>query len=234
MEAMSATLLTVLAVIIACTGYAAGRLHQWYREGVDRDEAYREGYDTATRSTFSLAARLVGPRRDRSGVRASAVVHAGRAGAPPVVAPGRAQAAPGAGLASVTPLRAAPRHAPSVVSPRSQSPAFFAPSVSTVTPPPAASALSPAAANPAAANPAAAEPAGAEPAAAEPAAAAAAMPSAAASSRPGRHLVPDELVHADTYRLAPGRVARATVHGRPGDAAPDPAARPSVPRPRSS
>ena len=52
-------------------------------------------------------------------------------------------------------------------------------------------------------------------------------------SRRGRHLVPDELVRAATYRLTPDRVARAKVHGaatRPDD--PDP--RPPVPRPRSS
>lgn len=226
MEAMSATLLTVLAVIIACTGYAAGRLHQWYREGVDRDEAYREGYDTATRSTFSLAARLIGPRRDRSGVRASAVVHGGRAGASPVVTPLGGEPAE-AGLASVTPLRAAPSHAPSVMSPRSQATAFFAPSVSSVTPPPAAPALSPAAPAP---SPAASALSPAGPAVATSSAAAAAQP------RPGRHFVPDELVRADTYRLAPDRVARAKVHGAGplDDGAPDPAARPAVPKPRSS
>jgi hypothetical protein len=55
--------LIVVALVVAATGYAGGRLHQWWRTGKDRDAAYREGYDTATRSVFSLAARLIGPRR---------------------------------------------------------------------------------------------------------------------------------------------------------------------------
>jgi hypothetical protein len=58
----SAVLFVLLAAFLACTGYAAGRLHQWYRTGQDRDEAYRDGYDTATRSVFSMAARIIGPR----------------------------------------------------------------------------------------------------------------------------------------------------------------------------
>src|SRR3954471_22476114 len=71
----STVLLTLLAAFIACTGYAGGRLHQWYRMGRDRDEAFRDGYDTATRSVFSLAARVISPRRaDRAAIRASAGV----------------------------------------------------------------------------------------------------------------------------------------------------------------
>lgn len=123
-----AALITLLATFTACAGYAAGRLHQWYRTGVDRDEAYRDGYDTATRSTFSLAARLIGPRR---AARGTAVVPA---------APASDDTGPG-----------------------------------------------------------------------------------------GKHYVPDELVQAPTYRLAPDRVARAKVQGSGQDAGP-----PSVPRPRSS
>jgi hypothetical protein len=70
----STLLLTLLAVFVACTGYAAGRLHQRYRTDRDREEAYRQGYDTATRSVFSLAARVIGPRREQVAVRASASV----------------------------------------------------------------------------------------------------------------------------------------------------------------
>ena len=61
----------LLSLFLVSTGYAAGRLHQWYRMGTDRDEAYRDGYDTATRSVFSMAVRLIGPRRP---VRATATV----------------------------------------------------------------------------------------------------------------------------------------------------------------
>ncbi|HEX5204978.1 hypothetical protein ACFQS1_15490 [Paractinoplanes rhizophilus] len=59
----SALVFTLLAVFLACSGYAAGRLHQRYQMERDRQEAYRDGYDMATRSIFSLAARLVAPRR---------------------------------------------------------------------------------------------------------------------------------------------------------------------------
>jgi hypothetical protein len=72
----NATALLVLVAVLVALGYAAGRLHQWYRTDEERDEAYREGYDTATRSTFSLAARIIGPRRERSAARGSATVHA--------------------------------------------------------------------------------------------------------------------------------------------------------------
>jgi hypothetical protein len=71
----SPLILTLLAAFIACTGYAGGRIHQWYRMGHDRDEAYRDGYDTATRSVFSMAARIISPRareRDRAAIRAAA------------------------------------------------------------------------------------------------------------------------------------------------------------------
>jgi hypothetical protein len=71
----SPLILTLLALFLASTGYAGGRLHQWYRMGHDRDEAFRDGYDTATRSVFTLAARAISPRRaDRSDIRASAAV----------------------------------------------------------------------------------------------------------------------------------------------------------------
>ncbi|MFI7599222.1 hypothetical protein [Actinoplanes sp. NPDC049681] len=74
--ANDALLITLLASFTGCVGYAAGRLHQWYRTGLDRDEAYRDGYDTATRSVFSMAARLIGPRRAVRGTAAvtSAVI----------------------------------------------------------------------------------------------------------------------------------------------------------------
>jgi hypothetical protein len=84
----SVVLFVLLAAFLACTGYAAGRLHQWYRTGQDRDEAYRDGYDTATRSVFSMAARIIGPRRsEKAAIRASAAVRPSPS--PPVAAPGR-------------------------------------------------------------------------------------------------------------------------------------------------
>jgi hypothetical protein len=69
-------LLSVLLIAFtASTGYAAGRIHQWYRTALERDQAYRDGYDTATRSLFGLAARFVRPRRSERGeVRGTATV----------------------------------------------------------------------------------------------------------------------------------------------------------------
>lgn len=65
----------LLIAFTACTGYAAGRIHQWYRTALERDQAYRDGYDTATRSLFGLAARIVRPRRSERGeVRGTATV----------------------------------------------------------------------------------------------------------------------------------------------------------------
>jgi hypothetical protein len=54
-------------------------------------------------------------------------------------------------------------------------------------------------------------------------------------TRAGRHLVPDELVKAPTYRLAPDRVARAKVREAiPPEEGEDTTRLPAVPRPRSS
>ncbi len=48
--------LGMLIIILAC--YTFGRLHQWARGAMDRDEAYRDGYDSATKSMFFLATRV--------------------------------------------------------------------------------------------------------------------------------------------------------------------------------
>lgn len=47
----------VAILLTALLCYLAGRIHQFYRTGEERDLAYRDGYNTATRSLFSLAAR---------------------------------------------------------------------------------------------------------------------------------------------------------------------------------
>ena len=54
----STTLQIALAVIfVIATAYAAGRVHQWHRHTFERDVAYREGYNQASRTLFHLAAR---------------------------------------------------------------------------------------------------------------------------------------------------------------------------------
>lgn len=179
-----ALLVTLLAVFTACAGYAVGRLHQWYRTGLDRDEAYRDGYETATRSVFSTAARLIAPRRAARGTAAVSPV------VPVPPSPDLGAASSGAGSA------------PPVSSDFEATPPVPAPVSRTVA-----------------------------------ACTTAARASDAADGEPGgRHLVPDELVRAPTYRLAPDRVARAKVREVPdGDDEDQETTRlPSVPRPRSS
>ena len=49
-------LLGVLA--IALLFYVIGRVHQFFKRTLEREQAYRDGYNTATRSLFSLATRV--------------------------------------------------------------------------------------------------------------------------------------------------------------------------------
>jgi hypothetical protein len=55
--------LAVIFVIV--TAYAAGRVHQWYRHTFERDLAYREGYNQASRTLFHLAVRNVPGKAER-------------------------------------------------------------------------------------------------------------------------------------------------------------------------
>jgi len=43
------------AAFVIASGYAFGRIHQWYRGGTERDAAYRRGYDRASDHMFDLA-----------------------------------------------------------------------------------------------------------------------------------------------------------------------------------
>jgi hypothetical protein len=47
-------LVLALAFVVA-SGYASGRIHQWYKHGLERDHAFREGYDQASQSMFDMA-----------------------------------------------------------------------------------------------------------------------------------------------------------------------------------
>lgn len=49
----AATLLLVLLT------YLAGRVHQFFKQTDEREQAYRDGYNTATKSLFSLATRIM-------------------------------------------------------------------------------------------------------------------------------------------------------------------------------
>ncbi|GLY94264.1 hypothetical protein [Actinoplanes sp. NBRC 103695] len=52
---------SILAVLFALAGYAAGRYHQSQPSAGDREDAYQEGFEAATASTFSMAARIASP-----------------------------------------------------------------------------------------------------------------------------------------------------------------------------
>ncbi|HET6480387.1 MAG TPA: hypothetical protein VFG35_10165 [Actinoplanes sp.] len=111
----------LLAVFVASLAYAAGRLHQRYQLRQDREDAYRDGYETASSRVFSLAARAVSARRT---ARATASVRSGR--------PRRSAAhAIAAGETPTGPTPATPHAAPS--RPAHGSPA--APSGPTAEPP---------------------------------------------------------------------------------------------------
>ncbi|MFI6073854.1 hypothetical protein ACIA5C_20000 [Actinoplanes sp. NPDC051343] len=43
--------------LLMSTAYALGRIHQWHRHGLQRDEAYRRGYDRASVSILSIMTR---------------------------------------------------------------------------------------------------------------------------------------------------------------------------------
>lgn len=268
----STVLLTLLAAFVACTGYAGGRLHQWYRMGRDRDDAYRDGYDTATRSVFSMAARVISPRRaDRAAIRASAAVSIpALAGFPAIVpssaaAPAACAVAPTSAVAlsgsvdahdgssaaaagssaghdggrfdptsAATPGRpglevVAGGSGPAGGGGQSRPEGGPGRSGSGAVPRRPRLGVSAARRRP--------DGEGGEPAGRSAGGRSHLVPVPDAVESSGRHLVPDELVRAATYRLAPDRVARAKVRGAlsPDDLPPvGGVPRVSVPKPRSS
>lgn len=50
-----AALIAIVMISVLC--YVGGRVHQYFLQGVQRDHAFREGYNTATKALFSLATR---------------------------------------------------------------------------------------------------------------------------------------------------------------------------------
>lgn len=43
------------------SAYAFGRIHQWHKRGLERDQAYRTGYDSASQSIINLMAERNSP-----------------------------------------------------------------------------------------------------------------------------------------------------------------------------
>lgn len=70
MTSPDSNIFTVLfgIILLMSTMYAGGRVHQWYRQGADRDDAFRDGYDRATRSLFSLATRATKAPEDATAI----------------------------------------------------------------------------------------------------------------------------------------------------------------------
>lgn len=46
-------LVLTLSVLLS-SAYAVGRIHQWHKYGIERDEAYRTGYDKASRTIIGM------------------------------------------------------------------------------------------------------------------------------------------------------------------------------------
>lgn len=61
--------LQAVAIVLfaICLAYAAGRMHQWYLHALERDQAWRHGYDLAARSLFHLATRVTRPQPAKAG-----------------------------------------------------------------------------------------------------------------------------------------------------------------------
>jgi hypothetical protein len=76
------SLAVILMIVIA---YTAGRVHQWYRHSLERDLAYREGYNQASQTLFPLAVRK--PSRKLDAIPVPQPVEAGAAAPPHGVVP---------------------------------------------------------------------------------------------------------------------------------------------------
>ncbi|MBM2621138.1 hypothetical protein JIG36_37120 [Actinoplanes sp. LDG1-06] len=46
--------LTLALGFLLSSAYAFGRIHQWHKRGLERDQAYRTGYDSASQSIINM------------------------------------------------------------------------------------------------------------------------------------------------------------------------------------
>ncbi|MDY7088756.1 MAG: hypothetical protein SYR96_27080 [Actinomycetota bacterium] len=49
--------LTLALGFLLSSAYAFGRIHQWHKRGLERDQAYRTGYDSASQSIITMMTR---------------------------------------------------------------------------------------------------------------------------------------------------------------------------------
>ncbi|MBM2621981.1 hypothetical protein JIG36_41415 [Actinoplanes sp. LDG1-06] len=206
MSAPGDTVLIVIlvALFVACCGYAAGRVHQRYQLKRDREEAYRDGYETASDQVFSLAVRSTvakpPPAAEDPAPQAGSQVDPGRAFRHQGVAAAASAGSPDA--SPVPPVAASPLLPGAASVPLgADHPAAPAALGFPAPPPPPRNTVSEPAAVGGVHYQRFPEPRPTE----EPA-----EPAQPRSSG-GKHTVPDELVQAATYRLPPDRVFRAKV-----------------------
>jgi hypothetical protein len=64
----SPILILMALLFVIASAYASGRLHQWYRHGVQRDRAYRKGYDEASHTLFDLAIQKNAPKAGKAAI----------------------------------------------------------------------------------------------------------------------------------------------------------------------
>ncbi|WP_155123705.1 MULTISPECIES: hypothetical protein [unclassified Actinoplanes] len=238
-------LLVLLSAFVGCVGYALGRWHERREGGADRAEAYRDGYDHAARSVFSMAARVAGRRRGRGAVRASAVVSppdpsvAPVSSSPAAPAPVSAPASAAAGPVAVSGMPQPVSTGASAEAPLAGVPSSGVPSSGVAASGGPAAGVSFPAPEPIVV-PGLPEPAaeggvhysslpdprwGAEETVSPPpvprarhyVSTAGETDTPAPREGAGRHTVPDELVQAATYKLAADRVARARVPRSSGE-----------------
>jgi hypothetical protein len=74
-------LVLVLSVLLS-SAYAVGRIHQWHKYSLERDDAYRHGYDKASQSIIKLMAdqRPLGGDESTTETPLAALPHARRSG----------------------------------------------------------------------------------------------------------------------------------------------------------
>lgn len=49
--------ITFAIMLLTLCAYGSGRAHQWYRHSLDRDSAFRDGYNRASLALFAMATR---------------------------------------------------------------------------------------------------------------------------------------------------------------------------------
>ncbi|MEU4239177.1 hypothetical protein [Actinoplanes sp. NPDC026619] len=67
--------ITLTLGILVSSGYALGRIHQWHKDGLERDEAYRRGYDKASSSILSMIMKEGAADAEQSATGISSVAH---------------------------------------------------------------------------------------------------------------------------------------------------------------